>query len=165
MSSVSQSCPTLWDPMDCSMPGLTVHHQLLELALTHAHWVGDAFQLSHLLLSPSPAYNLSQHQCHFQWISSSHQVAKNWNFSITLSNEYSGLTSFRIDWFDFLAVQGTIKNLLQHHSTKASVLQHSALFMVQLSHPYMTTGKTIVFTIQTFVGKIMAVLICFRGRS
>ena len=127
--------------MDRSMPGLTVHHQLSELALTHVHCVGNAFQPSHPLLSPSPAFNFSQHHGHFQWIRFSHQVAKNWCFSITTSNEYLGLISFRIDWFDLLAVQGTLKNLLQHHSTKASILQHSALFMVQLSHPYMTTEK------------------------
>ena len=113
---------------------------------THVHWVGDAIQPS--LLNTSPAFNLFQHQDLFQWVSSSNQVAKYWSFSfsISLSNEYSGLISFRIDWFDLLAVQGTLKSLVQHHSSKASVLQHSAFFMVELSHPYMTTEKTIALT-------------------
>ena len=99
--SVTRSCPTLCDPMDCSMPGLPVHHQLTEFTQTHVHWVGDAIQPSHLLSSPSlAALNLSQHQGLFQWISSSHQVAKYW--SISPSNEYSGLISFSTDWFDIL---------------------------------------------------------------
>ena len=138
--------------MDCSMPGFPVYHQHPELAQTHVHWVSNAIQPSLSNTSP-PAFNLSQHQGLFQWVSSSNQVAKYWSFSfsISLSNEYSGLISFRMDWFDLLAVQGTLKSLLQHHSSKASVLQHSALFMVQLSHPYMTTGKTIALTRQTFV--------------
>ena len=146
-SSVTQSCPTLYNPMDYSRPGFPVHHQLPELAQTHVHWVGDAIQPSLLNTSP-PAFNLFQHQDLFQWVSSSNQVAKYWSFSfsISLSNEYSGLISFRIDWFDLLAVQGTLKSLLQHHSSKVSVLQHSAFFMVELSHPYMTTEKTIALT-------------------
>ena len=143
-SSVSQSCPTLCNPMDCSMPGFPVHHQLPELAQTQVHQVSDAIQPSHPLSSPSPpAFNLSQHQGLFQGVSSSHQVAKYWSFSFSISpsNEYSGLISFRMDWLDLLAVQGTLRSLLQHHSSKASILQHSAFFTVQLSHPYMTTGK------------------------
>ena len=94
----------------------------------------------------------------FQWVSSSHQVATVWSFSFSVSpsNEYSGLISFRMDWLDLLAVQGTLKSLLQHHSSKASILQHSAFFIVQLSHPYMTTRKPIALTRQTFVGKVMA---------
>ena len=116
--------------MDCSTPGLPAHHQLLELAQTHVHQVGDAIRPSHPLLSPShPALNLSQHQGLFQRVGSSHLAAKVWSssFSISPSSEYSRLISFRIDWFDLLAVQGTLKHLLQYHSSKASNLQHSAL--------------------------------------
>ena len=148
-SSVAQSCLTLCDPMDCSTPGLPVRHQLLEFTQTHVHWDGDAIQPSHPLLSPSPpSFNLSQHQGLFKWVSSLHQWPKNWSFSFNInpSNEYSGLISFRMDWLDLLAVQGTLKSLLQHHSLKTSVLQHSALFIVQLSHPYTTTGKIIALT-------------------
>ena len=119
------------------------------LAQTRVHWVGDAIQPSHPLLSPSPpTFDLSQHQGLFQWVSSSHHVAKVWSFSFSISpsNEHSGLISFRMDWVDLLAVQGTLKNLVQHHSSKASILQCSAFFMVQLSHPYMTTGKTAALT-------------------
>ena len=145
--------------MDCSIPGLAVHHQLLELAQTHVHWVGDAIQPSQPLSSPSPpAFNLSQHQGLFQWVSS-YQVAKYWSFCFNgPSNEYSGLISFKMNWLDFLAVQGTLKSLLQYHSSKASILRCSAFFMVQLSHPYMTTGKTTALTRQTFVSKIMSLL-------
>ena len=137
-SSVAQSCPTFCDSMDCSTPGFPVHHQLPELTQTHAHWVGDAIQPSHPLSSPSPpALNISQHQglsnesvLHIRW-------PKYWNFSFNISpsNEHPGLISFRMDWLDLLAVQGTLKSLLQHHSSKASVLQHSAFFILQLSHP------------------------------
>ena len=133
VSSVAQLCLTLCDPMDCSMPGFPVLHQLPELAQTHVHWVGNAIQPSHPLLSPSsPAFNFSQHQGLFQWVSSSHQVAKvlEFSFSISPSNEYSGLISFRMHWLDLLAVQGTLKSLLQHHSSKASILQYSAFFIV-----------------------------------
>ena len=107
-----------------------------------------------------PALTLSQHQDFFKWVSSSHQMAKYWSFSfsITPSNKYSGPISFRMDWLDLLAVQGTLKSLLQHHSSKASILQRSAFFIVQLSHPYMTTGKTIALTRRTFVGKVMSLL-------
>ena len=136
-------------PMDCSMPGLPVHHQLLELAQTHVHWVGDAIQPSHPLSSPSPpAFDLSQHQglfnesvLHIRW-------PRCWSFSFSMSAsiEYSGLISFTMDWLDLLVVQGTLKSLLQHHSSKASILRCSAFFTVQLSHPYMTTGKTIALT-------------------
>ena len=153
---VAQLCPTLCNPMDYNTPGFPVLHHLPEFAQTHLHWVGDATQVSRPLSSPSPsAFNLTQHQGLFQWVSSLYQVAKYWSFSLSIStsNEYSGLISFRIDWFDLLAVWGTLKSLLQHHSSKASILQHSAFFMVQLSHPYMTTGKTIALTRQTFVVK------------
>jgi len=145
-------------------PGLPVHHQLPELAQTHVHQISDAIQPSHPLSSPSPpALNLSQHQGLFQWVSSSHQVAKvlesfSFSFSISPSNEYSGLISFRMDWLDLLAVQGTLKSLLQYHSSKASILQRSAFSIVQLSHPYMTTGKTIALTRRTFVGKVICCL-------
>ena len=155
--------------MDCRTPGLPDHHQLLEFTQTHVHWVGDAIQPSYLLSSSSPpTFNLSQYQDPFKWVSSSHQVAKYWSFSfsITPSNEYLRLISFRMDSLDLLAVQGTLKNLLQHHSSKASILWHSALFIVQLSHPHMTTGKTIALTRQTFVGKVMSLcLICCLGLS
>ena len=129
-SSVSQSCPTLCDPMDCSTPGLPVHHQLQEFTQTHVHWVGDAVQPSHPLLFPSPpTFNLSLHQGLFKWISSSHQVAKVLEFHLHHQSfhEYSGLLSFKMDWLDLLAVQGTLKSLLQHHSSKASILWRSAL--------------------------------------
>ena len=114
--SVSQSCPTLCDPMDCSTPGFPVHHRLPELAQTHIHQVGDATQPSHPLSFPSPpAFNLSQHQGLFQWMSSLHQVVKVLELQLQHyfpSNEYPGLISLRIDWFDLLAVQGTLKSLL-----------------------------------------------------
>ena len=154
LSSVVQSRPTLCDPMYCSTPGLPVYHQLLEFTQTHVDWVGDATQPSHPLSSPSsPTFNLSQHQGLLKWVSSSHWGAKYWSFifSISPSNEHPGLISFRMDWLDLLAVQGTLKSLLQHHSSKASILLCSALFIVQLSHPYMTTGKTIALTRWTFV--------------
>ena len=160
-TSVAQSSPTLFDPVDCSTPGLPVHYQLLEFTQTHVHWVGDAIQPSVPLVAPSPpAFNLSQHQGHFKWISSLHlhRWPKYWSFSFNISpfNEYSGLISFRMDWLDLLAVQGTLKSLLQHHSSKTSILWHSAFFIVQLSHPYLTTGKTIALTRQTLIGKVMS---------
>ena len=129
---------------------------------THLHWVGDAIQPSHPLLSPyPPALNLSQHQGLFKWVSSLHQVAKVLEFQLQYQSFHwtLGLISFRIGWFDLLAVQRTLKNLLQHHSSKASILRHSAFFIVQLSHPYMTTGKTIALTRWTFVGKVMSLLL------
>jgi len=124
-------------------------HHLPELAQTHVHWVGDAIQPSHPLSSPTPpAFNLSQHQGLFYESALCIRWPQYWNFSFSISpsNEYSGLISFRIDWYDLLAVQGTLKNLLQYHSSKASILRHSTFFMVQLSHSYMTTGKTIALT-------------------
>ena len=146
---------------DCSTPGLPVHHQLPESTKTHVHWVSDAIQPFHLLSTSSPpAFNLSQHQGLCKWVSSSYQWAKVWSFSFNISpsNEHSGLISFRMDWLDLLAVQGTFKSLLQHYSSKASVLQCSAFFIVQLSHPYTTTGKTIALTRRTFVDKVMSLL-------
>ena len=161
---VVQTCShvRLFGPMDCSTPGFPIIHHLPELAQTHVHWVGDAIQPSHLLSSPSsPVFNLSQHQDLSN--DSAHPIRwpKYWNFrfNISPSNEHSGLISFRVDWLDLLAVQGTFKSLLQHHSSKASVLRHSAFFIVQLSHPYMTTGKTIALTRWTFVGKVMSLLL------
>ena len=161
-TSVAQSCPTLCDPMNYSTPGLPVHHNLPESTQTHVHWVSDAIQPSHLLSLLSPALNLSQHQGLFQRVSSSHQVAKYWSFSLSLSpsNEHS----FRMDWLDLLAVQGTLKSLLQHRSSKASILQRSAFFIVQLSHPYMATGKTIALTRWTFVDKVMSLLFNMLSR-
>ena len=161
-NSVAQSCPTLCDPMDRNMPGLPVHHQLLEFTQIHVHWVSDAIQPSHPLSSPSPpAFNLCQHQGLFQWASSLHQVAKVLEFqyfNISPSIEHPGLISFRMDWLELLAVQRTLKSLLKHHSSKASILWCLAFFTVQLSHPYMTTGKTIALTRWTFVDKIMSLL-------
>ena len=154
-------------PMNHSSPGLPVHHQLPESTQTHVQWVSDTIQPSHPLSSPSPpALNLSQHQDLFQWISSSYQVAKVWSFSFNISpsNEHPGLISFRMDWLDLLAVQGTLKSLLQHHSSKALILWHSAFFIVQLSHPYMTTRKTIALTRWTFVDKVMSLLLNMLSR-
>ena len=132
-SSVAQLCLTLCEPMDCSMPGLLVQHQLLELAQTHVHRVSDAIQPSHplssLLLLPSvfPSIRVFSNELALciRW-------PKYWSFSfsISASNEHSGLISFRMDWLDLLAVQGTLKSLLQHHSSKASILRHSAFFTV-----------------------------------
>ena len=149
-SSVTQSCLTLCYLMDCSTPGLLVHHQLLELTQTHVHWISDAIQPSHpLSFPPLPALNLSQNQGMLnQFFSLGGQSigVSALEFSFSPSNEYSGLISFRMDWFDFLAIQGTLKSFLQHHISTASALQHSAFFIIQLSHPYMTTGKTIALT-------------------
>ena len=146
-SSVPQSCPTLCTPMDCSTPNLPVHHQLPEFTQIHVDWVGDGIQPSHPLLTPSPpTFNFFQHQGLFKGIRPSHQVAKVLEFQlqhISPSNKYSGLISFRMDWLNLLAVQGNLKSLFQHHSSKASILRHSAFYIVQLSHPYMTTGKNI----------------------
>ena len=144
-SSVAQSCLTLCNSMDCSTPDLPVHHELPELTQTHVHWVGDGIQLSHPLSSRfPPTFNLPQHQGLFKWISSSHQVAKVVEFQLQHQSFQwiLGLISFRIDRLDLLAVQGTFKSLLQHHSSKASFLQHSAFFMIQRSHLYKTTEKT-----------------------
>ena len=152
--------------MDCSTPGFPVHHQLPRLAQTYVHQIGDAIQLSHPLSSsflPSifPGIRVFSNKSvlHIRW-------SEYWSFSFSISpsNEYSGLISFRMGWLDLLGVQGTLKNLLQYHSSKASVLQCSAFFMVQLSHPYMTTGKTIALTRWTFVGKVMSVLFNMLSR-
>ena len=163
-SSVAQLCPTLCDPMNCSTPGLPVHHQLLEFTQTHVRWVSDAIQPSNLLSSPSPPDpNPSQHQGLFQWVNSlCMRWPKYWSFSFSISpsNEHPGQISFRMDWLDLLASPSyrTLKSLLQHHSSKASIFQYSAFFTVQLSHPYMTTGKTIPLTRWTFVDNVMSLL-------
>ena len=143
------------------MPGFPVHHQLPELAQTRVHWICDAIQPYHPLSSPSPsALNLSRTRVFSNESVLRIRWPKYWSFSYSISptNEYSGLISFRMDWLDLLAVQGTLKSLLQHHSSKASILQHSAFFTVQLLHPYMTTGKTIALTRWNFVGKVMSLL-------
>ena len=156
--SLSVVSDSLW-PHESSMPGLPVHHQLPELTQTHVHRVSDAIQPTHLLSSPSPpAPNPFQHQGLFQWVNSLHEVAKVFQLKLQLSQRTPSLISFRMDWLDLLAVQGTLKSLLQHHSSKASILQCSAFFTLQLSHPHMTTGKTIALTRWTFVGKVMSLL-------
>ena len=135
--SSAQSCPTLCDPMDRSTPGLPVHHQLPELAQTHVHRVGDAIQPSHPLSSPSPLPSIfpsigvfpNGSALHIRWPKDC-----SFSFNISPSNERPGLISFRMDWLDLLAVKGTLKSLLQHHSSKVSGFQCSAFFMVQLSH-------------------------------
>ena len=147
--------------MNHSTQGLPVHHQLSEFTHTHVHQVSDAIQPSHPLSSPSPpAPNPSQHQSLFQWVNSSHEVVKVLGFQlmISTSNEHPGLISFRMDWLDLLAVQSTLKSLLQNHSSKASILWCSALFIIQLLHPYTTTGKTIALTRRTFEGRVMSLL-------
>ena len=156
--SVAQSCLTFWGPMDCSMPGFPVFHHLSELAQTHVHWVSDTIQPSLPLSFPSPpAFNLSKMRV-FSNGRLFTQVAKvlELHLQINPSSEYSGLISFRIDWFGLFAVQRTLKSLL-HNNLKISIL--SPLFMVQLSHPYMTTGKTIALNIWTFVSKVMSLLL------
>ena len=133
VSSVVQLCPTRYNPMNCSTPGLHVHHQLPEFTQTHIHWVSDAIQPSHPLSSPSyPAPNPSQHQSLFHESTLHMRWPKYWSFSFSIipSKEITGLISFRMDWLDLLAVQGTLKSLLQHHSSKASILRHSAFFTV-----------------------------------
>ena len=152
--------------MNLSIPGLPVHHQLPEFTQTPVHQVSDAIQPSHPLSSPSPpAPNPSQHQGFFNE-SALCMKPKYWSFSFSISpsSEHPGLTSFRMDWLDLLAVQGTLKSLLQHHSSKPSIFQRSAFFTVQLSHPYMTTGKTIALTRWTFVGQVMSLLFNMLSR-
>ena len=165
--SVFQSCPTLWEPMDCSTPGLPVHHQLQEITQPHVHWASDVIQPSHPLLSPAPpSLNLSPHQTLLKSVSSSHQVAKILEFQLQhQSFQWTLRTdSFMMVWLNVLAVQGTLKSLLQHLSSKASILQYSAFFTVQLSHSYMTTGNTIAVTKWTFVAKIMSLLFNMLSR-
>ena len=166
-SSVAQSCPTLCDPMNHSTPGLPVHHHLLEF--TQLMSIETVTPSSHLilcrpllLLSPIPPsirVFSNESTLHMRW-------PKYWSFSFNISpsKEIPRLISFRMDWLDLLAVQGTLKSLLQHHSSKASVLQRSAFFTVQLSLPCMTTGKTIALTRRPFVSKVMSPLFNRRSR-
>ena len=167
--SLAQLLSHVWllDCMDYSTPGLPVHHQLRELAQTHVHWVlmpsSYLILCRPLLLPPSifPSIRVFSNEsvlC-IRW-------PKYWSFSFSISafNEYSGLISFKIDWLDLLAVQGTLKSLLQQHSLKASILWHSAFLIVQLSHPYMMTGKTKALTRWTFVGKVMSLLLNILSR-
>ena len=153
--------------MNRSTPGLPVHHQLPEFTQTHVHRVSDAIQPSHPLSSPSPLAPIppsirvfsNESTLRMRW-------PKYWSFSFSIipSKEIPELISFRMDWLDLLAVQGTHKSLLQHHSSKASILWRSAFFTVLLSHPYMPTGKTIALTRRTFVGKVMSLLLNMLSR-
>ena len=157
-SSVVQLYPTLCDPMDGSMPSLPVHHQLPELIQIHVHWFDDANRLilSHPLLLPLSLFPS------IRVFSNESALCIGWpkywsfRFNISPSNEYSELISFKMDWLDLLAVQGTLKSLLHHHSSKASILRRSAFIIVQLSYPYMTTGKTIALATWTFLDKVMS---------
>ena len=166
-SSVTQSCLTLCDPMNHSMPGLTVHHQLPEFTKTYVHEL--VMPSNHLILC-RPLLLLPSTFPSIRVFSNESVLCIRWpkywsfNFSISPSNEHSGLISFRVDWFDLLGVQGTLKRLLQHHSSKTSILPHSAFFIVQLSHPYVTTRKTIVLTGWTFVGKVLSLLFKMLSR-
>ena len=154
---VIKSHLTLCDPMDCSRPGFLVLHYLLKFAQTHAHWIGDAIQPSHLLSPPSPpALILSKYHGLFQWVDPLHQVAKILELQLPINIQGWFL---KLDWFDLLAVQGILKSLLQYHNLKASIFWHSAFFMVQLSYPYMTTAITIALTLQTFVSKAKSLLL------
>ena len=155
-SSVAQSCPTLCDPMNCSTPGLPVHHWLLESPnpCPLSRWCHPTISSSVIpSIFPSIRVFSNESALRIRW-------TEYWSFSFNISpsNKHPGLISFRMDWLDLLAVQGTLKSLLQHHSSKASILQCSAFFTVQFSHPYMTTGKTIALTRQTFVDKMMSLL-------
>ena len=166
MVQFTQSCPTLCDPMNRSMPGLPVHHQLPEFAQTRVHQVSDVVQPSHPQSSPSspappPSIRVFSNEStlRMRW-----PKYRSFSFSITPSKEHPRLISFRMDWLDLLGVQGTLKSLLQHHSSKASILQRSAFFTVQLSHPYMTTGKTIALTRRIFVDKVISLLFNMLSR-
>ena len=162
-SPVTQSCPTRCNPMDCSTPGLPVHHQLLEFTQTPVMPSKHPILCCPLLLLPSIFPSIR--------VFSSESILpinqpKYWTFSfrISPSNEYPGLISFRLDWLDLLTVQGTFKSILQHHSSKASILWHSAFFIVQLLYPSMNTGKTIALNRRIFVGKVVSPLF-FQGAS
>ena len=173
-SSVSQSCPTLCDPMNHSTPGLPVHNQLLESTQTHVHRIYDAIQSYHSVVPfsscphsfpASRAFQMSQlFTSGGQSIGVSASTSNEHGCSSSPSNEHPGLISFRMDWLDLLAVPQTLKSLLQHYSSKASILWHSAFFTVQLSHPYMTIGKTIALTRRTFIGKVMSLLFNMLSR-
>ena len=161
VQSVAQSCLTVCDPMDCRMPGLPVYHQLPEFTQTHVHCVSEATQPSHSLPTPSPpTFNLSQHQALFKWVNSSHQVSKvlEFHLNISPSNGYSGLISFRMDWFDLLAVQGTLKTLLQHHSSVQfiSVTQSCLILCDPMNHstPDLPTHHHLPDFTQTHVHRV-----------
>ena len=159
-SSVAQSCPSLCDPMKHSTPGLPDHHQvwsLLRLMSIESVMLSNHLILWRPLLLLPPIFPSIRVFSNESALCSRWPKYQSFSCSISSSSEYSGLISFRIDWFDLLAVQETLKSLLEHRSSKASILRRSAFFMVQLSHPYMTTGKTIALTKQTFVGKVMSV--------
>ena len=153
--------------MNHSMPGLTVHHQLLDYTQTRVHWVSDAIQPPHPLSSPTPPASVfpsirvfsNESALHIRW-------PKDWSFSFNISpsNEHPGLISFRMDWLDLPEVKETLKSLCQHHSSKASILRCSAFFIVHLSHPYRTIGKSIALTRQTFVGKVMSLVFNMLSR-
>ena len=164
--SVQCSCSAVsgCDSMDCRTPGLPLH--LPEFTQTHVHWVGDAIQTSHPLSSPSPALNFPSIRVFSNESVLCIRWPKYWRFSFSYSpsNDYSALISFRMDSLDLLALQGTLKSLLQHHSSKASILWCSAFFIVQLSHPYMTTGKNIALSRWIFVGKVMSLLFNLLSR-
>ena len=163
----AQTCPTLCDPMNCRTPSLCVHHQLPEFTQTHIHQV--VMPCTHLIvchpllllppIPPSTRVFSNEPALRMKW-------PKYWSFSFSIipSKEIPGLISFRMDWLDLVAVQGTLKSLLQHHSSKASILWHAAFFTVQLSHPYMTTGKNIALIRWTFVGKVMTLLLNMLSR-
>ena len=153
--------------MDCSTPGLPVHHQLPEFTQTDAHWVGDAIQPTHSLSAPSPpTFNLSKHQCLFKWVSFSHQVARVLEFQPSASVLPMNTQDWSpLGWTGWISLQSKgLKSLLHHHSSKASILQCSAFFIVQISHPYMTTGKPTALTRWTFVGKVMSLLFNMLSR-
>ena len=168
--TVTQSCLTLCDPMDSSMPGLPVLHNPLELAQTHVHQVMPSVMASNHLILYCPLLLLPSIFLRIRVFSNESILPIRWpkywsfSFSICPLSEYSGLISIRIGLLDLPAVQGTLKSLLQHHSSKASILWRSAFFMVQLSHPYMTTGKTIVLTRWTFVGQVLSLLFKMLSR-
>ena len=165
-SSVTQLCPTLCNPVNHSMPGIPVHHQFPESTQTHVHWVMPSNHsiLCHPLLPlpsifPSIRVFSNESALSIRW-------PKYWSFSFSVSpsKEHPGLISFRMEWLDLLALQGNLKSLFQHHSSKASILQHSAFFIVQLSCPYVTTGKTIALTRWTFVDKVVSLLFNMLSR-
>ena len=164
--SVTKLCPTLWDPVNCSKPCFPVFHCFPEFTQTHVHWVSDVIQPSHPLLSPFPsaiAPNIrvfsNASTLHMRW-----PKYCSFSFSISPSNEHPEPISFRMDWLDLLAVQGTLKSLLQHHSSKPSIPWFSAFFTVQLSHSYITTGKNIVLTRPTFVDEVTSLLLNMLSR-
>ena len=167
-SSVAQWCLILCNPMDCSTPGLPVHHKLLEF--TQNYFSTELVMPSNHLILCHPLLLLSSVFSSSRVFSNESVLLIRWpnywsfGFSISSSVEYSGLISFRMDWLDLLAVQGTLKSLLQHHSSKASILWNSAFFTFQCLHPYMTTGKTIALTRQVFVGKVMSLIFNMLSR-